>query len=343
MDRDKRWERVKIAVDGLVQGVGEKIESDQDGLMKAIEANYEKDVTDEFLKPLIVNGDEGRIKDGDTLFFFNYRSDRMREITSVFGLPQKPMEVTVPKDLHITTMSRYNAEFPFPVAFPPQPMTNVLAEWLSKQGLKQSHVAETEKYAHVTFFFNGGVEKQFEQESRHMIPSPKVATYDKQPEMSAQAVADKVAEVLAEGEQDFVMCNFAPPDMVGHTGVFEAAVEAVTATDKAVGTIYDAAQKHGYVLLITADHGNAEQMKDPKTGNPHTAHTTNVVPFLMAGVGSSKDLKFKEDKVKDPKDGEDDKADETDPPALCDVAPTVLEIMGLPIPEEMTGRSLLAH
>ncbi|KAJ3513802.1 hypothetical protein NLJ89_g2742 [Agrocybe chaxingu] len=194
MDRDKRWERVKIAVDGLVGGVGEPVEGGQEGVVKAIEGNYAKDVTDEFLKPIIVNGDAGRIKDGDTLFFFNYRSDRMREIVSVFGLPNKPMEVTVPKDINITTMSRYNAEFPFSVAFPPQAMTNVLAETLAKQGVKQAHIAETEKYAHVTFFFNGGVEKQFEQETRHMIPSPKVATYDKQPEMSAQGVADKVAE-----------------------------------------------------------------------------------------------------------------------------------------------------
>jgi len=355
MDRDKRWERVKIAVDGLVQGEGEKVEGGQEGLIKAIEANYEKDVTDEFLKPIIVNGDEGRIKDGDTLFFFNYRSDRMREITSVFGLPDKPMEVTVPKNLHITTMSRYNAEFPFAVAFPPQAMTNVLAEWLAKQGVKQAHIAETEKYAHVTFFFNGGVEKQFDQETRHMIPSPKVATYDKQPEMSAQGVADKVAEVLASGKEDFVMCNFAPPDMVGHTGVFDAAVQAITATDKAVGTIFDAAAKHGYVLLITADHGNAEQMLDPVTKNPHTAHTTNKVPFLLAGFGEKKDgLKFKHEKEKEKmevKEGEQPKSEEAakeegeeeDPPALCDVAPTVLDIMGLSIPEEMTGRSLLAH
>ncbi|KDR80714.1 hypothetical protein GALMADRAFT_222317 [Galerina marginata CBS 339.88] len=333
MDRDKRWERVKIAIDGLVQGVGEKVDG-QKGLVKAIEANYEKDVTDEFLKPIIVDGDEGRIKDDDTLFFFNYRSDRMREIVSVFGLPDKPMEVTVPKNLGITTMSRYNTEFSFPIAFPPQPMTNVLAEWLSKEGVKQAHIAETEKYAHVTFFFNGGVEKQFPDETRHMIPSPKVATYDKQPEMSAQGVADKVAEVLKEGTEDFVMCNFAPPDMVGHTGIYDAAVEAVSATDKAVGTILEAAQKHNYVLLVTADHGNAEQMRDPETGNPHTAHTTNPVPFLLVGKG----LKFKEWKKGEKKEGE-----VLDEPAICDVAPTILDIMGLPVPEEMTGRSLLAH
>ncbi|PPQ80711.1 hypothetical protein CVT25_001831 [Psilocybe cyanescens] len=346
MDRDKRWDRVKLAIDGLVQGEGEKVEGGQDGLVKAIQANYEKDITDEFLKPIIVNGDEGRLKDDDTIFFFNYRSDRMREIASVLGLPDKPVEVTVPKNLGITTMSRYNAEFPFSVAFPPQAMTNVLAEWLSKEGVNQAHIAETEKYAHVTFFFNGGVEKQFPQETRHMVPSPKVATYDKQPEMSAQGVADKVAEVLKEGTEDFVMCNFAPPDMVGHTGVFDAAVEAVTATDKAVGTIADAAKAHGYVLLITADHGNAEQMLDPTTGNPHTAHTTNPVPFLMVGEG----LKFKEwkDVEKEKKEAKEEKGEKDDDPAedepaICDVAPTILDIMGLTIPEEMTGRSLLAH
>ncbi|OSD01121.1 cofactor-independent phosphoglycerate mutase [Trametes coccinea BRFM310] len=326
MDRDKRWERIKIAVDGLVKGEGEKAEDP----VKAIEERYKKDETDEFLKPIIVDGDAGRIKDGDTLFFFNYRSDRMREIVSVFGLPDKPMEVDVPKDLHITTMSRYNVDFPFNVAFPPQAMTNVLAEWLAKQGVKQAHVAETEKYAHVTFFFNGGVEKQFDNEERHMIPSPKVATYDKDPKMSVHGVAERVAELVRKGEHEFVMCNFAPPDMVGHTGVYDAAVEAISHTDKAVGVVYKACQDAGYILLITADHGNAEQMINPETGAPHTAHTTNPVPFIM--TGDPKTLTFAEDK----KDGEEEEG------ALCDVAPTVLDIMGLPKPEEMTGRSLLA-
>ncbi|KJA19555.1 hypothetical protein HYPSUDRAFT_189771 [Hypholoma sublateritium FD-334 SS-4] len=354
MDRDKRWDRVKIALDGLLEGVGEKVEDGQEGLIKAIEENYAKDITDEFLKPIIVDGDKGRIKDGDTLFFFNYRSDRMREIVSIFGMPDKPIDIKIPKDLNISTMSRYNAEFPFSVAFPPQAMTNVLAEWLGKEGVTQAHIAETEKYAHVTFFFNGGVEKQFPHETRHMIPSPKVATYDKKPEMSAQEVANKVAEVLDEGSQQFVMCNFAPPDMVGHTGVFDAAVEAITATDKAVGTIFEAAKRNGYVLLITADHGNAEQMRDPVTGNPHTAHTTNPVPFIMAGEG----FKFKPNKKveaehREARDKEREGASEAekveegdkeeDDPAICDVAPTILDIMGLPIPEEMTGRSLLAH
>ncbi|RXK38712.1 2,3-bisphosphoglycerate-independent phosphoglycerate mutase [Tremella mesenterica] len=321
MDRDKRWDRVKIAVDGLISGEGDKVEADD--LVKTVEAGYEKDVTDEFIKPIISGSEDSRIKKGDTLFMFNYRSDRMRELTTVLGLPDKPMEVTVPEGLHITTMTRYNPDFTFPVAFPPHSMANVLAEWLGKQGVKQCHIAETEKYAHVTFFFNGGVEKTFPLEERHMIPSPKVATYDKQPEMSVQGVADKVAEVVKTGEYEFVMCNFAPPDMVGHTGVYEAAVEAIGATDKAVKTVYDACEEAGYVLCITADHGNAEQMLDPETGNPHTAHTTNHVPFIVTGDKGSLEVS-------------------PEPGALADVAPTVLAILGLPQPEEMTGRSLLA-
>jgi len=326
MDRDKRWERVKIAVDALVQGEGEK----SDDFVKTIGERYEKDETDEFFKPIINGDDKSRIKDDDVLFFFNYRSDRMREIVSVLGLPDKPMEVTVPKNLRITTMSKYKLEFPFPVAFPAQGMKNVLAEWLSAKGVKQSHVAETEKYAHVTFFFNGGVEKQFENEERHMVPSPKVPTYDKQPEMSAQGVADKVAEIVRKGEHEFVMCNFAPPDMVGHTGVYDAAVKAISATDEAVETIYKACQEAGYILLVTADHGNAEQMLNPENGDPHTAHTTNPVPFIM--TGDPKTLSFSEDNA--------DEDDET-AGALCDVAPTVLAIMGLDAPKEMSGRSLL--
>ncbi|WVR03628.1 2,3-bisphosphoglycerate-independent phosphoglycerate mutase [Kwoniella sp. DSM 27419] len=321
MDRDKRWDRVKVALDGLIGGVGDKIT--QEDLIKTVEKGYEADVTDEFIKPIICGSEDSRIKKGDTLFMFNYRSDRMREITSVLGMPDKPMEVEIPEDLNITTMSKYNAEFPFSIAFPPQGMTNVLAEWLGKQGVKQCHIAETEKYAHVTFFFNGGVEKQFENESREMIPSPKVATYDKQPEMSVQGVADKVAEVVKSDEFEFVMCNFAPPDMVGHTGDYEAAVKAITATDAAVKTVYDACEEAGYVLCITADHGNAEQMLDPNTGNPHTAHTTNPVPFIVTGDKGSLEVS-------------------SEPGTLADVAPTMLAILGLPQPEEMSGRSLLA-
>jgi len=239
-------------------------------------------------------------------------------------------------------MSRYNPEWTFPVAFPPQAMTNVLAEWLGKKGAKQCHIAgtlamlqrcawsderiETEKYAHVTFFFNGGVEKQFEGEERAMIPSPKVPTYDKQPEMSVQGVADKVAETVKSGKFDFVMCNFAPPDMVGHTGIYDAAVKAITATDAAVKTVYDACEEAGYVLLVTADHGNAEQMINPETGEPHTAHTTNPVPFILTGEKGQLELA-------EEKEGEEG--------ALCDVAPTILDLMGFDIPKEMTGHSLL--
>lgn len=195
--------------------------------------------------------------DGDTLFFFNYRSDRVREVTQLLGdfdRSPKP-DFPYPKDIHLTTMTRYNVKYTFPIAFPPQKMNDVLAEWLAKQGCKQCHVAETEKYAHVTFFFNGGIEKQFDMEERDMIPSPKVATYDKEPKMSAMAVADKMCERIKEGNFEFVMNNFAPPDMVGHTGVYEAAIEGCTETDKAIKKVYDQCKESGYVLFVTADHG----------------------------------------------------------------------------------------
>lgn len=216
MDRDKRWERVSVAVEGLVKGTGESLgEGGFEAAVTAVDDNYKKDVTDEFLKPIIVNGDAGRIKDDDTIFTFNYRSDRMRELVTVLGQVEKDLvDVPIPANLEIFTMSQYKKEFPFKVAFPPQAMTNVLAEWLAKKGIKQAHVAETEKYAHVTFFFNGGLEKQFEGEERYMVPSPKVATYDLQPEMNAIGVAEKVKEILEKGTDEFVMCNFAPPDMV---------------------------------------------------------------------------------------------------------------------------------
>ncbi|RIA98413.1 2,3-bisphosphoglycerate-independent phosphoglycerate mutase [Glomus cerebriforme] len=315
MDRDKRWERVKIAFEALTKGVGEK---SQDPL-STIHERFSKDETDEFLKPIIVD-EEGIIKENDTLFFFDFRSDRMRQIVQTFGIPPPPFETEVPDNLHITCMTRYKTEFPFSVAFPPQTMDNVLAEWLAKHKVPQCHVAETEKYAHVTFFFNGGVEKQFELEHRDLISSPKVATYDLKPEMSAIEVAEKVAEEIKSGEFPFVMNNFANPDMVGHTGVYDAAVKAIETTDKAIGIIYEACKAEGYILFITSDHGNAEQMQDEK-GNPHTAHTCNPVPFIM----TSKKYSFTESAKG----------------SLCDVAPTILEVMGLEIPKEMTGLSLL--
>ncbi|MFH4982816.1 hypothetical protein AB6A40_009525 [Gnathostoma spinigerum] len=323
MDRDKRWERIRVAYDALIGGVGEK--STIDKAVDVIKERYAKDETDEFLKPIILN-DEGRTKDGDTIIFFDYRADRMREITECMGMERYKdlkSDIPHPKDMQVIGMTQYKAEFPFPALFPPEHHVNVLAEWLAVQGVTQFHCAETEKYAHVTFFFNGGVEKQFENEERCLVPSPKVATYDLLPPMSSAGVADKMVEQLNSKKHPFVMCNFAPPDMVGHTGVFEAAVKACEATDIAIGRIFEACKANDYILLITADHGNAEQMLDPK-GGKHTAHTCNKVPFTC----SSPKFVFK-------KSLPDRKM------ALCDVAPTVLFIMGLPIPKEMTGVSVV--
>ncbi|KAH9819378.1 2,3-bisphosphoglycerate-independent phosphoglycerate mutase-like [Teratosphaeria destructans] len=319
MDRDKRWDRVEIGMKGIVTGEGE----DTDNPVKKIQERYDAGETDEFLKPIIVNGNEARVKDDDTLFFFNYRSDRVREVTQLLGdqdRSPKP-DFPYPKNIAVTTMTRYKTDFNFPIAFAPQVMDNVLADWLAKKGAKQSHIAETEKYAHVTFFFNGGREIQFDGEDRDMIPSPKVATYDKQPKMSAMAVAEKMAERIKEGKYEFVMNNFAPPDMVGHTGVYEAAVEGVTETDAAIGKVLEACKEQGYILFVTSDHGNAEEMLTPEK-TPKTSHTTNKVPFVMANAPAGWSLK-KQDGV------------------LGDVAPTVLEAMGIEKPEEMGGHSLL--
>lgn len=323
MDRDKRWERNEIALKGLILGEGEE-SSDP---VKTIKERYEKGENDEFLKPIIVGSQEGRIKDGDNVFFFNYRSDRVRQITQLLGgVDRSPLpDFPFPK-INLVTMTQYKLDYPFEIAFKPQHMGNVLAEWLGKQNVKQVHIAETEKYAHVTFFFNGGVEKVFpletRDESQDLVPSNKsVATYDEAPEMSADGVANQVVKRLGEQKFPFVMNNFAPPDMVGHTGVYEAAIVGCAATDKAIGKIYEGCKKEGYILFITSDHGNAEEMKFPD-GKPKTSHTTNKVPFIMANAPEGWSLK-KEDGV------------------LGDVAPTILAAMGLPIPEEMTGQSLL--
>ena len=272
MDRDKRWDRVEIAMKGLVLGEGE----DSSDPVRTIENRYGRNENDEFLKPIIVGGKERRIKgeksgcfntgkefladfvaDDDTLFFFNYRSDRVREITQLLGnVDRSPKpDFPYPKNVSITTMTQYKTDFPFPIAFAPQHMGNVLAEWLGKQKLKQCHIAETEKYAHVTFFFNGGVEKQFSGEDRDMVPSPKVATYDLDPKMSAAGVADQLCRRISDNEHEFLMNNFAPPDMVGHTGVYEAAIQGVSATDAAIGQVYETCKRDNYVLFVTADHG----------------------------------------------------------------------------------------
>lgn len=273
MDRDKRWDRIEIGLNALCIGDGEA-SSDP---VKTVKQRYEKGENDEFLKPIIVGGKEARIKgkttnqsyemvltllDGDQIFFFNYRSDRVREITQLLGdVDRSPKpNFPYPKDITITTMTQYKLDYPFQIAFKPQHMGNVLAETLGKQGVKQVHVAETEKYAHVTFFFNGGVEKMFPLETRDekqdLVPSNKsVPTYDLAPEMSAAGVAKQVCKRIAEHQFEFVMNNFAPPDMVGHTGVYEAAIIGVETTDKAIGEIYEACKKEDYLLFVTADHG----------------------------------------------------------------------------------------
>ncbi|KAK3385002.1 BPG-independent [Podospora didyma] len=323
MDRDKRWERNELALKGIILGEGEQSTDP----IQTVKERYEKGENDEFLKPIVVGGKEGRIQDNDTVFFFNYRSDRVRQITQLLGdVDRSPLpDFPFPK-ITLVTMTQYKLDYPFEIAFKPQHMGNVLAEWLGKQDVKQVHIAETEKYAHVTFFFNGGVEKAFHletrDESQDLVPSNKsVATYDKAPEMSADGVANQVVKRLGEQTFPFVMNNFAPPDMVGHTGVYEAAIVGCEATDGAIGKIYEACKKEGYILFITSDHGNAEEMKFPD-GKPKTSHTTNKVPFIMANAPKGWSLK-KTDGV------------------LGDVAPTILTAMGLPTPAEMTGASLL--
>lgn len=279
--------------------------------------------------------------DDDTVFFFNYRSDRVRQITQVLGDVDRDVlpDFVFPKIAPLVTMTRYKTDYPFAVAFEPQKMENVLAEWLGKQNVKQVHVAETEKYAHVTFFFNGGVEKVFALETRDpadLVPSNKsVATYDLAPEMSAMGVAEQVAKRVLEKDENgnvafpFVMNNFAPPDMVGHTGNYEAAIIGCTETDKAIKVIADACAKSGHALFITADHGNAEEMKF-EDGKPKTSHTTNKVPFIMSNVPDD----WRLEAFQDEKKGELE-------PVLGDVAPTVLAAMGLPQPDDMDGHNLL--
>ena len=325
MDRDKRWERNELALKGMILGAGEASEDP----LATFEARYAAGENDEFLKPIVVGGAQRRIKDKDVVFFFNYRSDRVRQITQLLGgVDRSPLpDFAFPQDITLVTMTQYKADYPFAIAFQPQHMGNVLAEWLGKEGVEQVHIAETEKYAHVTFFFNGGVEKVFpletRDESQDLVPSNKaVATYDKAPEMSAAGVAKQVAKRLGDGTFPFVMTNFAPPDMVGHTGVYEAAIVGCAATDKGIGAIYEACKKENYILFITADHGNAEEMKFAD-GKPKTSHTTNKVPFIMANAPAGWSLKQGDEGV------------------LGDVAPTVLAAMGLPQPAEMTGKSLL--
>ena len=335
MDRDKRWERIAVAYEGLFAGKGDAVDAAQ--LTSFIERErYAKKQNDEFLTPIIVDK-EGQIRDGDVLLFIDYRSDRMREICQLFAEPTQPLPFpsTTQVDratLSVSIMTQYDEKWSLPIIFPPQTNTNGLSEWLSKQGLKQFHTAETEKYAHVTFFFNGGVEAAFPSEDRQLIPSPKVATYDLAPEMSQAGVGDSVVAAVRQRQYAFIMCNFAAPDMVGHTGVFDAAVKACSACDVQIGRIAEACKAEGYTLVVTADHGNAEEMEDAE-GKPKTSHTTNYIPFLIQPKEGAQ-VKWV-DQVDKGKDGEAAVG------GLSDVAPTILTLMGVEVPKEMTGKSLV--
>ena len=321
MDRDKRWERVSLAYNALVNGEGEKSIS----AISAIEESYQKEVFDEFVKPTVITNKNGeplaKIEDGDSVIFFNFRPDRAREITR--SIVDKEFDGFETKKLntYFVCMTPYDETMPnVEIAFRKEEIRNTFGEYISRRKLKQLRIAETEKYAHVTFFFNGGEEKQYEGEDRILVPSPKVETYDLKPEMSAYEVTEKVVEAIKSEKYDSIILNYANPDMVGHTGSVDAAVKALETIDECVEKVVNAVNEVNGVLLITADHGNSEQMIDYKTGEPHTAHTTNPVPLAIVGLPSNK--KIKEGR-------------------LADLAPTMLDIMGLEKPDEMTGESLL--
>ena len=319
MDRDKRWERVEKSYQALVNGIGEKETSS----IIAIEKSYQKEVFDEFVEPtLICNNDEpiATIQKNDSVIFFNFRPDRAREITRTLVDPDFDGFKRDYFPVYFVCFTQYDATLPnVHIAFKPTTLENTFGEYISKKGLTQLRIAETEKYAHVTFFFNGGEEKQYPGEDRILVPSPKVATYDLKPEMSAKEVTEKVIEAIQSQKYNCIILNYANPDMVGHTGNLEATVKAIETIDDCVGKVVEEVNKVQGVLLITADHGNAEQMIDYATGEPHTAHTTNPVPFILVG---KEDAKLK-------------------PGRLADLAPTMLDIMGLEKPEEMTGESII--
>ncbi len=321
MDRDNRWERVEKAYAAMVLGEGNK----ETSAVNAVKKSYNDNVTDEFVVPTVITDDEGAplgtISENDSVIFFNFRPDRAREITRTIvdeefsGFERKFFST------YYVCMTQYDAAMPnVHVAFKPQTLVNTFGEYISRKGLRQLRIAETEKYAHVTFFFNGGVESVYDGEDRALINSPKVATYDMQPEMSAYEVTDEVVKRIESGEYDVIVLNFANCDMVGHTGVFDAAVKAVEAVDECLGRTIDAVLKMGGVALVTADHGNADQMVDYDTNGAFTAHTTNVVPLVM--IGNEDGTKLKKGR-------------------LADLAPTMLDLMGFEKPQEMSGESLL--
>lgn len=322
MDRDKRWNRIKVAYDQLVSGKGKEVDNMVEGVQYCYDSDTEdhKD-TDEFMEPLVNANVDGRIKEGDVVVFINYRNDRAKELTVVLtqqDMPEEGMH-TVP-GLKYYCMTPYDASFKgVGVLFPKENVENTLGEYISSKGLKQLHTAETEKYAHVTFFFNGGRETPYEGEDRILVASPKVATYDLKPEMSAYEVKDKLVEAIKKDEYSFIVVNFANGDMVGHTGVYEAIEKAVTAVDNCVKDVVTAANETGYETIIIADHGNADHAVN-EDGTPNTAHSLNPVPFIY--VSENKNAKVK--------DG-----------ILADVAPSILHIMGLEQPKKMTGKNLI--
>lgn len=317
MDRDKRWNRVKEAYDLLVEGKGKQA----DDMVKAMQESYDEDVTDEFIKPIVNSTVDGIIKEGDAVIFFNYRNDRAKELTIVLtqqDMPEEGMK-TIP-GLQYYCMTPYDSSFKgVHILFDKENVQNTLGEYLSKNGKKQLHIAETEKYAHVTFFFNGGRETPYENEDRILVPSPKVATYDLKPEMSAYEVKDKLVEAIGTEKYDFIVVNYANGDMVGHTGVYEAIEKAVVAIDNCVKDTVEAAKAHDYEVIIIADHGNADHAIN-EDGTPNTAHSLNPVPCVY--VTKNTGCKIQNG-------------------ILADVAPTILTIMGMPQPAEMTGKSLI--
>ena len=322
MDRDNRWDRVEKAYRALAYGEGEQATSG----VEAVAQSYAKDVTDEFVVPTVVMKDgapTATIQDHDSVIFFNFRPDRAREITRAFCCDDfAGFERGARRQVVYVCFTEYDVTIPNKtIAFPKVSVTNTFGEYLAAHGLKQARIAETEKYAHVTFFFNGGVEAPNEGEDRILVNSPKVATYDLQPEMSVYAVCDKVVDAVTSGKYDVVITNFANPDMVGHTGVMEAAVKAIEAIDECVGKVVEAVKQTGGQMFICADHGNAEQLVDYETGAPFTAHTTNPVPFILVNCDEKYTLK--------------------EGGRLADIVPTLIELMGMEKPAEMTGESLL--
>lgn len=320
MDRDKRWERIKLAYDLLVHGEGEK----SNNAVDAIKASYAKDVTDEFIKPIVITNENGnaiaKIEQNDVVICFNFRTDRCREITTVLTQQNMPETGMMTLQLYFVTMTIYDASFSnVKTIFGKDNIINSLGEIIAKNGLTQLRIAETEKYPHVTFFFSGGREELFAGEERIMIPSPKVATYDLLPEMSAHEVKNAVIEHIDEKTPDFICLNFANTDMVGHTGVFSAAVKAAETVDSCVKEVVEKALKKDYVILLTADHGNADYIVNPD-GTPNTAHTKNIVPLFLISNSYKGTIQ---------------------PGKLADIAPTILKIMNLEIPEEMDGTTLI--